>query len=256
MPAYTLEDDLSLAHRLIDVASEVALEYFRADPSVTSKADGTPVTAADVQVERRMLDLLRRERPDDAILSEEAGESGSGNRRWIIDPIDGTWNFIEGRESWGTHVALECGADDILLGVVSRPVMSARWSGAKGCGAFKSTVNSAGDGSRLATSSSGFSESTRLVLWGLDDHPATGRFKERGVWVEPYFEAILDVAEGKLAACVDATGKPRDLAPYVRIIEEAGGSFSDLTGGRSIRAGGGCFSNGHVHAAVLAALAT
>src|SRR5579875_137142 len=103
------DDDLALAHRLADLADAITLERFRAaDLAVECKPDLTPVSEADRLVEQRMRELLARERPGDAIVGEEYGASaGAAARRWIVDPIDGTKNYVRGIPVWATLIALE-----------------------------------------------------------------------------------------------------------------------------------------------------
>lgn len=116
-----LSSDLALALALGERASEVALPLFRRGVVSHQKPDGSLVTEADTEVERHLLALLGEQRPDDAVLSEESGCHGSSTRRWILDPIDGTSFFASGRESWGTHVALEQHGQ-LVLGLITRPV--------------------------------------------------------------------------------------------------------------------------------------
>ena len=99
--------DLELALRLADAADEISMPRFRSGVLVELKADLTPVTEADRAIEAELRRTLARERPDDAILGEEEGASGSGGRRWIVDPIDGTRNYSRGIPVWATLVALE-----------------------------------------------------------------------------------------------------------------------------------------------------
>lgn len=245
------EHDLSLAHDLVDIAAEIALRYFGDNQTVSKKHDGTPVAEADLDIESTLLNILQRERPNDAVFSEEHGVRGSGNRRWIIDPIDGTRNFIAGNLSWGTHIALQ--ADEILLGVISRPLFPRRWWATLGGGAYVSTSNSREDGRSISVSSNQELAESRITFWPPERMSMVKDLQKNSLWTEPNFESILNVAEGSLEACIDATGKAWDLAPYVRIVEEAGGTFSDLSGGHSIEQGG-CFSNGKIHAQLLQAI--
>ena len=136
-------DDLALARRLADVADAVSLPRFGAlDLRVETKPDLTPVSDADRAVETVLREALAGERPDDAILGEEFGESASselrtGGRRWVIDPIDATKNFIRGVPVWATLIALLDG-DDAVVGVVSAPALGHRWWAAKGGGSWTS----------------------------------------------------------------------------------------------------------------------
>src|SRR6195952_5668891 len=138
MPGYS--DDLSLAHLLADTADKISMARFRAlDLHVESKPDLTPVSDADTAVEKAIRATLARARPRDGVLGEEYGMSapaaGSGRRHWVIDPIDGTKNFIRGVPIWGTLIALLEG-DTPVAGLVSAPALGRRWWGASGLGAY------------------------------------------------------------------------------------------------------------------------
>lgn len=126
--------ELALAHRLADLAAEIALRRLGA-PEAESKADGSPVTAADREIELALRDVLARERPGDAFLGEEFGARGRGERRWIVDAIDGTASYLAGRPEWSTLIALEAGGT-VSLGLVSAPALGRRWWAARGGGAW------------------------------------------------------------------------------------------------------------------------
>nr|BFE68067.1 hypothetical protein GCM10020092_013680 [Actinoplanes digitatis] len=133
-------DDLALAHLLADTADSISMARFRAlDLRVEAKPDLTPVSDADTAVEKAIRGTLSRARPRDGVLGEEFGMStppaGQGNRHWVIDPIDGTKNFIRGVPVWGTLIALMEGERPVA-GLVSAPALGRRWWGAVGHGAF------------------------------------------------------------------------------------------------------------------------
>ncbi|MHB8340606.1 MAG: inositol monophosphatase family protein, partial [Mycobacteriales bacterium] len=141
-----MNTDLALALALADAADRVTLARFGAlDLVVDAKPDHTPVTDADRAVEQRLRELLAAERPGDAVLGEEYGAAGVGARRWILDPIDGTKNFLRGVPVWATLIALEVDGA-VTTGVVSAPALGRRWWAARGQGAYR-------DGQRLAVSS-------------------------------------------------------------------------------------------------------
>jgi len=132
MPDQALLDDLRLAHVLADQADAITMARFKAsDLRVDSKPDLTPVTDADTAVEDAIRNMLSRTRPRDAVHGEERADSGWGPRRWVIDPIDGTANFVRGVPVWGTLIGLMVG-DEVVAGVVSAPALSRRWWAAKG----------------------------------------------------------------------------------------------------------------------------
>ncbi|MGI8531530.1 MAG: inositol monophosphatase family protein, partial [Geodermatophilaceae bacterium] len=131
----TYEDDLRLAHVLADQVDALTMARFRAaDLRVTTKPDLTPVTDADRAAEDLMRTSLGRVRPRDAVLGEESGASGHGPRRWVLDPIDGTKNFVRGVPVWASLIALMDG-DDPVVGLVSAPALGRRWWAATGSGA-------------------------------------------------------------------------------------------------------------------------
>src|SRR5262249_5683638 len=131
--------DLDIARQLAVLASEIALRYFQCGVSAETKRDGTPVTVADREVERALLQALTLFRPGDAALGEELGARGSSTRRWLLDPIDGTFNFVRGNSQWGTHIALEV-EGHIILGVITRPAQGLIWWACRGCGAYRSEI--------------------------------------------------------------------------------------------------------------------
>src|SRR5689334_14698900 len=171
-------DDLSLAHLLADTADSISMGRFRAlDLRVESKPDLTPVSDADTAVEQAIRATLARARPRDGVLGEEFGTSvaaaGPGSRRWVIDPIDGTKNFVRGVPIWATLIALLEG-DVPVAGLVSAPALGRRWWGAFGLGAYAgkhqraatrikvSSVRRLADASLCYSSLSGWAENGRL----------------------------------------------------------------------------------------------
>jgi histidinol-phosphatase len=237
-------NDLEFARQLAAVASELALDYFRRGVATQLKPDGSPVSEADVEIERRLRQLIGERHPGDGVLGEELGETGSRQRRWVLDPIDGTSNFVAGRPLWGTHVALEV-EGEIVVGVITRPVLGASWWASRGQGAHR-TDGDAGT-RRLQVSHVQELSTSRVTLWTHQDDPTIARLNQICRWVQPNLDALLRVAEGEMEALVDRSGKPWDLAPAVVIVEEAGGRFSDRDGGRRLDLGDASFSNGLIH---------
>src|SRR5689334_24073576 len=134
MTAY--DDDLRLAHVLADTADSISMSRFKAlDLKVDSKPDLTPVSDADTSVEESIRSTLSRARPRDAVLGEEFGATGHGPRRWVLDPIDGTKNFVRGVPVWATLISLFDG-DEPVVGLVSAPALNKRWWAAKDVGAW------------------------------------------------------------------------------------------------------------------------
>src|SRR4249920_1064375 len=131
-----LEGDLAFAHDLADAADAITTARFRAhDLAVDTKPDLTPVTEADRRAEEVLTEQIRRARPGDAVVGEEFGASGAGDRRWILDPIDGTKNYVRGVPVWATLIGLEVGGE-VVVGVVSAPALGRRWWATRGGGAF------------------------------------------------------------------------------------------------------------------------
>ena len=253
--APTFHAELDIARQLTVVAAEMALHYFQRGVSVDTKPDGTPVTVADREIEQALADALMRLRPEDAVLGEELGARGASRRRWLLDPIDGTSNFVSGNPEWGTHVALE---DDgqIVLGVITRPALGLSWWAHRGHGAHRSAIAPSSTAVRLHVSSRAQLSASRVTAWTNEAGPALASLRRQVQWVEPSLNAILRLAEGELEAVIDPHGKPWDHAPAVVLVEEAGGAFSDSCGGRRVDLGEGRFSNGLIHGALNALLAS
>ena len=241
-----IEDDLVFAHELIAIASEIALEHQRAGLLVRTKADGTLVTEADEAIERELMQRIQKAHPADSILGEEFGSFGAASRRWIVDPIDGTANFASGAQAWGTHVALES-EGQIVLGIISRPELSRSWWATRGGGAFRTDWESSSTVAIAVSDVADLGES-RVSIWMEQPNELTSRIeKDVVVNLDADLNSILELAEGKLEAVVDPTGKPWDHAPAVLLVEEAGGRFSDYRGGKRIDIGEIRFTNGIIH---------
>jgi histidinol-phosphatase len=247
-------DDLRLAQLLADVAAEISMRHFRAGPGPgRSKADGTMVGDADLAVDRALIDRLGRERPGDAVLSEESGTIGEGRRVWILDPIDGTASFLAGRRLWGTTIALAVDGEP-TIGVVSSPSLDRRYWGERGKGAHRAALRG-GPPARLTVSRRRSPESSTFATWPPDAREGA-RLREVCRTKEPRVVPPVDVVEGALDACVCVGGGPWDYAPLVVLVEESGGRYSDRGGGRRIDRGCAVFTNGGpVHERILGALA-
>lgn len=254
------DDDLRFAHVLADSADATAMDRFRAlDLVVDAKPDMTPVTDADRSVEERTRAMLARARPRDAIIGEEFGATGSARRRWVIDPIDGTKNFIRGVPVWATLLALMEG-DETVVGVVSAPALNRRWWASRGAGTFTgrslssavrcrvSDVAALGDASLSYSSLRGWRDTGRWdAFLGLMD--ACWRTRAYGD-----FWSYMLVAEGAVDIAAEPEVDLHDLAAVDVIVTEAGGRFSDLTGSPGPSGGSGLATNGKLHDDVLAAL--
>lgn len=240
-------EDLALALRLADAADAITMRYFRSTFAVRTKADQTPVTEADEATERALRGILERERPDDGIVGEEFGARGNAARRWILDPIDATKNFMRGIPVFGTLIAL-----DGQVGVVSAPALGRRWWAARGEGAFC-------NGERLRVSGIDTIEKAQFLF---DDVSTFTKFNLRDAMLR--LEADVDrvrgfgdfwghmlVAEGAAEICVEPQVAHWDMAPLQVIVEEAGGRFSNLAGEPRADGPSGISTNGLLHDAAL-----
>ena len=245
-----MDADLSLALALADVADALALPAFDRGADAVAKADGTPVTETDREVERALRERITAERPDDAILGEELGAVGEGERRWVLDPLDGTEWFARGIPVWGTLIALE-DASGPLVAVVSAPALRRRWWAARGEGAFR-------DGRRIAVSAVATVEEALVahanLYLGFDiDADALLRAARLSGGYESFLGLML-CAEGAVDAAFAPRGFLWDLLPAQLIVEEAGGVFSDFDGRRTAAGRGAVAANPALHADVLARL--
>lgn len=242
---------LELAEKAALKAGKVALRYFRQGVSAQKKADGSPVTKADKETEEILIETLQKGMPGCGFLGEEFGQQGSKERRWIIDPIDGTRNFIRGIPIWALLVALE-EEGEITAGVVHSPATGELWSARKGGGAFR-------NGKRISVSNAGSLEKSIFFHSGLR------KSKEGFYWdgllrlVEktPYQRGPGDylgyvlVAQGQGEVYLEDGLAPWDIAANKIIVEEAGGKLTDLEGRESIYTGSALATNGKLHEQVL-----
>ncbi len=252
------EDDLTLALRLADAADAVTMARFQAtDLVVETKPDLTPVSDADRAVEHELRRVLADRRPDDAVLGEEFGEAaGGGSRRWVVDPVDGTKNFVRGVPVWATLLALMDGVE-VYLGVVSAPALGRRWWACRGRGAWTRVFG--GEPRRLRVSSVSDLANASVSYAGLGGWAEQGRLDgllalARLVWrTRAYgdFWSHVLVAEGAVDAAFEPEVSLWDLAALSVLVEEAGGRFTDLAGRRGPAGGSALASNGRLHDAVL-----
>jgi histidinol-phosphatase len=252
------DDDLRLAHAAADAADAVTMDRFLAgDLLVESKPDLTPVSDADRASETTIRAILERERPDDDVLGEEYGATGDGTgRRWVIDPIDGTKNYVRGVPVWATLIGLQQDGQTVA-GVVSAPSLGRRWWAAQGSGAW--TGPSARDARACRVSKVSALADAYLAyasIPGWDDIDRLPQFLHllNQVWrtrgFGDFFSHML-VAEG----AVDCAAEPQvslwDLAALQIVVTEAGGRFSDLSGVERADGGNVVSSNGLLHDELL-----
>lgn len=234
-----LTSDLDLALRLADAADAISLPRFgAADLQVTAKPDLTPVSDADLAVERAIRDLLARERRDDAIIGEEFGGAVNQEptaRRWVLDPIDGTKNYVRGVPVWASLIALLDGPEPVV-GVVSAPALARRWWAASGLGAFTRFNGGQAKPCRvsgvaaLADASLSYSD---LTEWDADGRAAGFDALQRACWrTRAYgdFWSYMLLAEGAVDIAVEPELSLWDVAALIPIVREAGGRWTTIDG--------------------------
>jgi histidinol-phosphatase len=259
-PTPATGDDLSLALHLADIADEISTARFRAaDLRVETKPDLTPVSDADRAVETAIRRKLAELRPGDAIVGEEFGaDSSTTGRRWVIDPIDATKNFVRGVPVWATLIALMDGPE-VVVGVASAPALGHRWWAGRGLGSWTSRAgseprrNQVSAVSSLADASLSYSD---LFDWG----PKANGFQQltSSVWrTRAYgdFWSHLLVAEGAVDISTEPEVSIWDVAALVVIVEEAGGRVTGTEGSTSPTAPSILCTNGRLHDAALALVA-
>ena len=252
VPCAAVHADLVLALALADAADAVTMKYVRAPHLlVRSKSDRSPVSEADEAAERTIRDLLRRDRPHDGVIGEEFGSGGSTSRRWIIDPIDGTRNYVRGVPVWATLIALEENGR-IEAGVVSAPALNTRWWARRGEGSFK-------NGARLRVSSVHQVSDAFIGYDSITDFDAAGlgaqflsllRTCDRARGFGDFWAHML-VADGAIDAAIEPKVALWDMAAVQVIVEEAGGRFTTMGGNPTADGGSGVSTNGLIHDEVL-----
>ncbi|TMR91089.1 histidinol-phosphatase [Nonomuraea basaltis] len=250
-------DDLRLAHVMADAADDLTMRRFKAvDLKVDTKPDLTPVSDADRAVEEAIRGTLRRARPRDAVVGEEFGRTGWGARSWIIDPIDGTKNYVRGVPVWATLIALmEYG--QVKVGLVSAPAIGRRWWAAAEGGAW--TGKSLTKASRMTVSSVSNLEDASFSYSSFGGWEKTGRLDNfldlgRACWrTRAYgdFWSHMMVAEGSVDLSAEPELSPWDMAALTVIVEEAGGVWTDVAGVKGLEGGSLVCSNGILHDEII-----
>jgi histidinol-phosphatase len=249
--------ELALAARLADAADAITTARFRAlDLTVRSKPDRTPVTDADTAVEDAIRAVLATERPGDEVAGEErGGEAGSAGRAWVLDPIDGTKNFLRGVPVWATLIALVEDGDPVV-GMISAPLLGRRWWAATGAGAW---MRDAAGERRLAVSgvtslADAYLSTTDLNSWRKYHSRDAYLALAEACWETRAFGDFYQhclVAEGALDVAAECIVNPWDVAAAQVLVTEAGGRFTDLTGRHRFDGGSALSTNGLVHNAAL-----
>ena len=257
-----LRADLDLALRLADAADAASMSRFDAvDLDVRLKADASHVTEADLATERALRDLLETERPGDGVFGEEYGVTGDSARQWIIDPIDGTANYLKGIPMWTTLIALAI--DGVpRVGVASQPAIGRRWWAASGLGAWTNTPT--GETKRLAVSTVDTIADSSVSFQSIGQWRDAGKLDalERltsSVWRDRgYGDAwpYMLLAEGRLEFVAEFGVKEYDIAALVPIVTEAGGKFTSFEGNDSLSDLSSLATNRVLHSAYLDLLHT
>ena len=268
-----LKDDLAFAHALADLADAISLDRYQAqDLVVTTKPDSTPVTDADRAVETAIREAISTHRSDDGLVGEEFGsDKGASSRYWVIDPIDGTKNFMRGVPIWATLIALvqidSSGNEEVIVGVVSAPALSRRWSAARGLGAYvrfnsqdvlsddleSNEVNEkrikVSKVSSLSDASISYSD---FVGWGGRLEPFQKMLNSawRTRAIGDFWSHML-VAEGSIDVALEPSLALWDMAALEIIVREAGGVFTDLSGHNGPFGSSAVTSNGLLHNEVI-----
>ena len=271
-------DDLALAHALADLADAITLDRYQAqDLVITTKPDNTPVTDADRAVETAIREALATHRQSDGLVGEEFGsDKGSSGRYWVIDPIDGTKNFMRGVPTWATLIALvevdAAGNEEVVVGIASAPALTRRWAAAKGHGAtvrFNSGNSDFVDSESDGESTEGVSEkkiSVSKISSLTDASISYSDFVGWGDRLEPFqkmlaaawrtrgigdFWSHMLVAEGAVDVAIEPSLALWDMAALDIIVREAGRSFTNTAGHSGPFGGSGVSTNGILHNAVI-----
>jgi histidinol phosphatase-like enzyme (inositol monophosphatase family) len=239
-----LSELTDFAAELARAAGEITLRYFRRALVPERKPDGSFVTAADRETERFLRVEIERRFPDDAIIGEEEGErAGSSARRWIIDPIDGTFSFVHGVPFYGVLIGIEID-EEPAVGVVNLPALGELLTAARGQGCYcngervqVSAVASLDQALLLATD---FGTCARYGFGAAADE-LQSRAHARRTWGDCYGHTL--VATGRAECMLDPVMKVWDCAALLPILEEAGGTFTDWHGNRTIRGGNALSTN-------------
>lgn len=259
--SFTRGNDLALAMRLADAADSITLARYQSiDLVVSTKPDNTPVTDADKAAEEAIRALLKNHRPEDGIVGEEFGnDAGGAERYWVIDPIDGTKNFLRGVPTWATLIGLiekqSDGSKVVVVGVVSAPALFRRWYASEGNGAFVSVNKAAPERinvsqvSEIKDASISYSD---FIGWGERLAPfqelMASAWRTRGIGD---FWSHMLVAEGAVDVAAEPSLAVWDMAALDIIVREAGGRFTNVAGVNGSLGGSGLSTNAAIHQKIV-----
>ena len=243
---------LAFAVDIAREAGEITLRHFRTLTEVQRKADGSFVTAADREAEAHLRRRIKERFPEDGILGEEEGAlAGTSGRRWLVDPIDGTFSFVHGVPLFGVLVALESD-DEPMVGVVNIPRLDELTSAARGLGCFvnreRAHVSATAKLEEALLLATDFSVCAHYGF-GAAARRLQERVAARRTWGDCYGHVL--VATGRADVMLDPVMNPWDCAPLLPIIEEAGGTFTDWRGRRTIHGGNAISTNGKLFNEVM-----
>ena len=253
-------NDIELLQVLASAADDISLARFRAlDLVVEAKPDRTPVTDADKAVEGKLRELLKLYRPTDEVIGEEMDKTGDSNRSWIIDPIDGTANYLRGVPIWGTLIALRVDGE-ITTSIISAPALGRRWWAGKGRGAFTKDID--GSVRKITVSKIARLEDSTLSFNSLEQWRNQGLLEQllelstNVSRTRAYgdFLSYMFVAEGAIEIASEHDLKIHDIAALVPILTEAGGRITDLQGELTEDSSSVIATNSLLHQAVQDAL--
>jgi histidinol-phosphatase len=247
-------DDLAFAHLLADLADAVTMPRFRAaDLRVDTKPDTTPVSDADRAAEEAIRQRVHRGRPGEGVIGEEGGDEG-GDVRWVVDPIDGTKNFVRGVPVWATLIALEREGEPAVA-VVSAPALGRRWWATRGGGAFADdeTIR-VSHIVRLEDASISVTNPASMARAGLgQEYMALSHHAWASRGFSDFWQHML-IAEGGVDVALEPEMNLWDYLPVQLIVEEAGGRCTDFAGAPPRHGGSFLATNGVLHDAVVTAL--
>jgi len=252
MAADELQHLLDFAVAIAREAGEITLRYFRSQIAIENKADGSEVTAADREAEAHLRQRIAQQFPGDAIWGEEQENlEGTSGRRWIVDPIDGTFSFVRGVPMFGVLVAL-VDQGEVVLGVVNLPATNEIVYAARGLGCFwngePARVSSTGSISDALLLSTDFGAAATYGFGRAADE-LQRRARARRTWGDCYGHVL--VATGRADIMLDPIMNVWDCAPLLPILEEAGGTFTDWKGSAGIEGGNAISTNGKLFADVM-----
>ena len=252
--------DLEFTHKLADAADQISMARFGAlDLKIETKPDLTPVSDADKSVEEELRRLISKYSPTDSVIGEEFGHEGGSNREWILDPIDGTKNFVRGVAFWGTLIGLRVDGE-MTTGMVSAPALGRRWFGSTGLGSFLQTkTNSFQSEKKLQVSKVSKLEDAYLGYSSQDRWAKKSQEEEFGKLLKKVWRARgfgdfiihMMVAEGSIDLSMEPSLAIWDMAALIPIIKEAGGTVTSLNNGDALEENSMVTTNGLLHEQTL-----